>query len=374
LAGVAALAFCACTPLNAPTDGGARGGAGGGSAGTSGGAGAAGGAGTGGDGGSVAGSAGTSGRGGSGASSGGSGASGTGTAGRGGAGGSSAGNGGGTGGTSAGGRGGASGSGGSAGRGGAGGASAGSGGSGSGGSGGTGGCGRFTHGPVMVPAQTPTRMICIDSTEVTQAQYQQFLTAKGLDTSGQGPECSGWNVRFAPDPMCTFDPNGRAAFPVNGVDWCDATAYCKWAGKRLCGGPTGGLINTASKTELAKAEVSEWASACSYGGQRAYPYNTTFDGQACNGGERMQTPAIVPVGSTPGCQGAFPGLFDMVGNVHEWQDACYSGGGPTPETDKCWFTGGSYHDLLNACASAFDVNRDYVDYLCDIGFRCCADP
>jgi hypothetical protein len=233
------------------------------------------------------------------------------------------------------------------------------------------GCGRFPHGPAMVQARTPTRMICIDATEVTQAQYQQFLDARNGDTSGQATECV-WNVKFAPDLMCVFDPTGRASTPVNGVDWCDATAFCKWAGKRLCGGPTGGLIETSAKSDLALAEVSEWTAACTHGGERAYPYGTSFSGQACNGSEHMTTPAIVPVGTTPGCEGGYPGIFDLVGNVHEWIDACYpvSGG----RTDKCWFSGGSYHDPDNACASAWDVTRDYVDAFCDIGFRCCADP
>jgi hypothetical protein len=235
------------------------------------------------------------------------------------------------------------------------------------------GCTRFTRGPAMVMAPTPTRMICIDATEVTQAQYQQFLDAAKGSTTGQNPECD-WNVRFAPDLMCMFDPTGHGAYPVNGVDWCDATAYCRWAGKRLCGGSTGGHIDTAAKSDLLKAEISEWTAVCTHGGDRTYPYGTVFDGQACNGGESMTPTAIVPVGTTPGCEGGYPGVFDMVGNVHEWEDACYATGGPTGQTDMCWFRGGSYHDLGDACTMAFDLRRDYVDYLCDIGFRCCADP
>jgi formylglycine-generating enzyme required for sulfatase activity len=225
----------------------------------------------------------------------------------------------------------------------------------------------------MVMAPTPTHMICIDTTEVTQAQYQQFLDAKNGDTSGQATECA-WNNVYAPSLMCTFDPTGRGAYPVNGVDWCDATAYCKWTGKRLCGGPTGGLISTSAITDLQMPQISEWTAVCSHGGERAYPYGTAFSGTACNGGESMTTPAIVPVATTPGCVGGYPGIYDMLGNVHEWEDACYSTGGAPGAADKCWFRGGSYHDLGDSCSSAWDVRRDYVDYLCDIGFRCCADP
>lgn len=235
------------------------------------------------------------------------------------------------------------------------------------------GCSRFSHGPAMVMAPTPTRMICIDATEVTQAQYQQFLDSKNGDTTGQATECM-WNNVYGPSQTCTFDPTGHGAYPVNGVDWCDAVAYCAWAGKRLCGGPTGGLIETSAKADLAMAQVSEWAAACTHSGDRAYPYGTAFNGAACNGGESRSTPAIVPVATTPGCEGAYPGIFDLVGNVHEWVDACYQVSGTPGRRDKCWFSGGSYHDPENSCASAWDVTRDYVDSLCDIGFRCCADP
>ena len=36
---------------------------------------------------------------------------------------------------------------------------------------------------------------------------------------------------------------------------------------------------------------------------------------------------------------------------------------------------GSYHDLDDSCVTQeYALTRDYVDNLCDIGFRCCADP
>jgi len=236
------------------------------------------------------------------------------------------------------------------------------------------GCGRFTYGPKMVEARMLTKPVCVDSTEVTQAQYQQFLTAKNGKTDGQDPECA-WNVVYAPSLMCTFDPVNLGSFPVNGVDWCDAKAFCKWAGKRLCGGGNGGHITTDTISELQRSEVDEWTAVCSHNDQMAYPYGPSPLPEACNGGEHSGMPrAIVAVGTTPGCEGGFPGIFDLLGNVHEWEDACYPFTGTGTRADKCWFRGGSYHDLDNSCTTAFEVSRDYVDYLCDIGFRCCADP
>ena len=242
-----------------------------------------------------------------------------------------------------------------------------------------GGCGRYTRGPKMVAVPNG----CIDSTEVTQSQYQIFLDAKGTDVSGQGPECT-WNATYGAALMCGFDSVGHANFPVNGVDWCDATAYCKWAGKRLCGHVGGGgLIETNNfppstgnmQPDLSRSDISEWTAACSQGGVRAYPYGGALVDEACNGGEHSGTRAIVAVGTTPGCVGGYSGLFDMAGNVHEWEDACAPlNGNPPGPTDGCWFRGGSYHDLGDSCTMAFQTPRNYVDQDCDIGFRCCADP
>jgi formylglycine-generating enzyme required for sulfatase activity len=237
------------------------------------------------------------------------------------------------------------------------------------------GCGRFPHGPTMVEVPMLAHTICVDSTEVTQAQYKQFLDAKNGDTTGQGKECASWNTLYAPSAMCSFDPTGHGTFPVDGVDWCDATAFCKWAGKRLCGGPTGALIETDSLTDLDRADLSEWTAACSHGGAQAYPYGTMFNGDACNDGEHMTKPVIVPVETMPLCNGGYPGLFDMMGNVHEWEDACSPLNGAQPtEDDNCWIRGGSYHDVGTSCWSGWPLARKYVDTYCDMGFRCCADP
>lgn len=92
------------------------------------------------------------------------------------------------------------------------------------------------HGPAPVDVGT----YCVDSTEVTGRQYLEFLAAKAGDTSGQPVDCS-WNTTF--EPAADIDPN---EYPVAFVDWCDALAYCTWAGKRLCGKIGGGPLPKAS--------------------------------------------------------------------------------------------------------------------------------
>jgi hypothetical protein len=88
------------------------------------------------------------------------------------------------------------------------------------------------RGPTMIAlAFADAGSYCIDETEVTNGQYQIFINA-GVDTNTQNAECS-WNTNFKPNcgGANTTGPNQ----PVTCIDWCDAYAFCKWAGKRLCG-------------------------------------------------------------------------------------------------------------------------------------------
>src|SRR5438445_3243368 len=89
-------------------------------------------------------------------------------------------------------------------------------------------------GPAMVPAGS----FCIDQTEVTNAQYQDFV-ATNPSHADQIPECA-WNGSWVPfSGAWTYD-NQTATFPVAGVNWCQAYGFCAWAGKHLCGAPGGG--------------------------------------------------------------------------------------------------------------------------------------
>jgi formylglycine-generating enzyme required for sulfatase activity len=216
--------------------------------------------------------------------------------------------------------------------------------------------------------------ICIDTTEVTETQYQAFMTAKAGDVSGQVPQCT-WNTDWSPKvSTCLFDPTGHATFPVTGMDWCDAWGFCAWAGKRLCGRVDGGVVPSTDGGVIDDPKQSERTAVCTKDGLHRFPYGDTFDKNACNGGEHDGTRDTVPVGSTPGCVGGYPGVFDMAGNVHEWENACDKtpAGGPGAN-DICAFRGGSYHDVLaDSCFTDFAWERARID--CDIGFRCCADP
>jgi formylglycine-generating enzyme len=229
-------------------------------------------------------------------------------------------------------------------------------------------------GPTSIRVGTTANSFCIDTTEVTNAQYRQFLDA-GQDVKVQPPECT-WNTSFA----ATFD--GGLDGPVVGVDWCDALAYCKWAGKYLCGKVQGSKkVGPVSDSERNDPQTSQWFIACSQAGALRYPYGGVHRPTACNTGERDAGKPL-PVGSATECNGGYPGVFDMIGNVWEWYDGpCRrdgglqgDGGDAGPPSDECYLRGGSYLQggqavdcLVNGVKSRRDAKEPYL------GFRCCAD-
>ena len=132
----------------------------------------------------------------------------------------------------------------------------------------------------------------IDKTETTIAQYRACIAAGACRTLGTGHRCN-WNL------------TDRDQLPVNCVDWGQAKAYCKWAGKRL---PT----------------EAEWEKAARGTDGRRYPWgNEEFSGREnlANIKDLIQYKdgysGLAPVGSYPA--GASPyGVLDMAGNVTEW--------------------------------------------------------
>ncbi len=124
----------------------------------------------------------------------------------------------------------------------------------------------------------------IDRREVTNAEFGRFVAATGYRSEGQ------WE-RFA--------GRDRATHPVTSVTWNDASAYAKWAGKRL---PT----------------EAEWEAAARGGlDGRTFPNGDTLDPNEATFGfvfEGMKT-STTPAGShRPNGYD----LYDMAGNVWEW--------------------------------------------------------
>ncbi len=207
---------------------------------------------------------------------------------------------------------------------------------------------------------------CIDSTEVTNRQYQRFLDATG-GVSSQGAPCA-WNRSLVPR---VWPPPARSSpeHPVVFVDWCDAQAYCQWAGKRLCGRIGGGSLRIAEQTDATR---SQWMSACTGGGASVYPYGDAYASGACSGDE--PTGYFLPVASKPACVGGFPGVYDLSGNVHELEDSCDVDPAVLDGSmDICADRGGSFkHDPgMLACGLTLDKDPRSGQWF-DVGFRCCS--
>jgi formylglycine-generating enzyme required for sulfatase activity len=215
---------------------------------------------------------------------------------------------------------------------------------------------------------------CIDSTEVTRSQYQTWLAA-GPATSGQIADCAA-NTSFTPDATCMAGPevcqgSGCGDHPQTCVDWCDAYAFCRGVGKRLCGRIGGGSVDS---NDHADPTLDQWFNACSSHGQFAFPYSSTYRGTACNGGDywvpNYGNNTTLAVGSLTTCQSpssSYAGVYDLSGNVWEWEDSCGAGG--------CFARGGSYtfYQPYLACGSIESVavvTRTFC--LAYVGFRCCS--
>lgn len=213
-----------------------------------------------------------------------------------------------------------------------------------------------------------TKGFCIDTTEVTQAQYSTWLSSNP-STADQITECT-WNSTFMPDVDCSNNMmNCRTNcenHAQNCVDWCDAYAFCKSVGKRLCG-RIGGGTNQFDSPQYG----SQWHEVCSSGNAYRFTYGADFDDTKCNGIENGIQGTIV-VGSKKGCQSpvaAYAGVFDLIADVAEWEDSC-SGSG---QTAICRARGASFsawgEDTEN-CAYDQSSTRDTT--LINLGFRCCA--
>jgi sulfatase modifying factor 1 len=208
------------------------------------------------------------------------------------------------------------------------------------------------RGSTMIKAGT----FYVDSTEISVAAYDAFLRAKGDDTSNQASACA-WNDSFVPTVV-----GGGPNRPVTGVDFCDAAAFCTWADQRLCGKITAGALLLQ---ELNDPTKSQWVAAC--GGPKGlpFPYGNAHQAGACN--DDSGSGHVEDVGSRSSCDGFYAGVYDMVGNVAEWVDACEASLGAS---DACEIIGGSYADG-HGCTGSGAKHRD--EQSPSVGFRCCSN-
>lgn len=176
-----------------------------------------------------------------------------------------------------------------------------------------------------------------------------------------------WSPYVAPNGHRVRAVSREGVVPQAHISYREAKAACANAGKRLC-------------------NPREWVSACKGRSQTRFPYgedyvagmcvdtgrttpNTTlrpaakaFSYEGMNDPRLNQLPnTLEKTGSAAACTNEL-GVFDMVGNLHEW-------------AADARFHGGYYLDVKNnglGCEYVTGTHAgQYYDY--SIGFRCCAD-
>jgi sulfatase modifying factor 1 len=179
----------------------------------------------------------------------------------------------------------------------------------------------------------------------------------------------GREVAFSPHEA----PNGHdvravsrpGVTPQAHISMVQAQRACKASGKRLC-------------------HAQEWKSACRGPEETRYPYGSTREANVCVDTNRTSPMAVLhngehdaatmndpeanrlqntvePTGAAAECTNSY-GVYDMVGNVHEWADDGAFHGGYYLDT-KINGEGCEYITTAHA--------KSYYDY--STGFRCCAD-
>jgi formylglycine-generating enzyme required for sulfatase activity/acetyl esterase/lipase len=144
--------------------------------------------------------------------------------------------------------------------------------------------------------------------EVTNGEWKKFRDDPGYDDPKLWP-----NGRVLPRDQIPYwtQPNnhgggtpGSDDYPVIGVNWDAATAYCAWLSAK-----------TGKRYRL--PTEAEWEKAARGTDARPYPFGQTIDRSQANFVYAQAFDTVMPVGSLNG--GASPyGAFDMAGNVMEW--------------------------------------------------------
>lgn len=183
--------------------------------------------------------------------------------------------------------------------------------------------------PAADPRERPAHTVDLDAFyigkfEVTNADWKKFQNDPAYDDATLWPTAR--PVPKDQSPYWTQPQNHGGAtpnsdnYPVIGVNWDAATAYCAWLSRK-----------TGKKYRL--PTEAEWEKAARGTDGRRYPWGNSIDRSYANyeGSQKFDT--VRPVGFYDGAthdgvkthNGASPyGVMDMAGNLMEWCQDWYA--------------------------------------------------
>jgi formylglycine-generating enzyme required for sulfatase activity len=239
------------------------------------------------------------------------------------------------------------------------------------------------------PDEIPVHRVYIDAYyigkyKISNKEYKKFIDDHGYKKSkywkagGYGEYGSApryWNNK----KYRGGGIKGNEDFPVVGVNWFEAVAYCAWLSEK-----TGEIYRLPTE--------AEWEKAARGTDQRRFPWGEKIDGSYANfehSGDPYER-GITPLGFydgrtykgfTTNNNASFYGAFDMTGNVWEWCSDWYGGSqyyknsphnnpkGPETGTSRILRGGGwvdsAYYQRAANRNSSFPGNRNPIQ-----GFRC----
>jgi formylglycine-generating enzyme required for sulfatase activity len=179
---------------------------------------------------------------------------------------------------------------------------------------------------------------------VTCAEYLAFLkdlaqidAAAALEHTPRLEARGGYLWQRGADGRFTLPPGTEAHWPVHGISFDDAQAFCAWYTRRTS-------IPVRLPTE------AEWEKAARGTDGRLYPWGNRFDPTFCKMADsRPGRPQPERVGSFPSDVSPY-GLYDMAGGVQEYCDSPFDA-----DEDLRVAKGGGYTQADMACRATHRV-------------------
>jgi len=173
--------------------------------------------------------------------------------------------------------------------------------------------------PDALAREKPAHVVDLDAFyiskfEVTNREWKKFRDDPGYDDAKYWP-----NGRVVPRDQIPYwtqannhggGTTGSDDYPVIGVNWDAATAYCAW-------------LSAKTGHQYRLPTEAEWEKAARGTDGRRYPFGDSIGRSQANYVGAQTYDTVMPVGSFSGSPSPY-GALDMAGNVMEWCQDWYS--------------------------------------------------